>query len=301
MKVTMFHMAVACAAMLTPMNLTAQDTEATQVALVDGSGADERINQAKRLRMLSQRVAAEACYVAGDIDGDYARETLANANDEIDQILAALENGDPRLGIIGAEERPRTIDALAKFRAAWMPMEDATAAVLDGDASKLDVAYQNALAVLDATEGVYGEIIKQYVNPAEVVQADQFLLDLAGRQQVLLKAVSREACMAEVGHTPAESIAALDEAMKSFLTTAEALRHGMPALGVRPPPTPEIADALDAVQARWMAAAPALQAVVSGNHADRDALALVHKELIRAATMMDQVVDMYQEASQQAL
>lgn len=301
MKVSAFHIVIACAALFAPTTLTAQEAELTDVALVDNVGADARIAKAGRLKMLSQRVAAEACYVAGDIDSAYARETLQNATDEIDQILAALENGDSRMGIIGAETRPRTIDALAQFRAAWMPMESATDALLAGDADKLDAAYENSLLVLNATEGVYQEIKTQYVNNAEVVQADQFLLDLAGRQQVLLKAISREACMAEVGQSPADSISALDDATKSFLTTAEALRHGMPALGVRPPPTPEIADALDAVQARWLAAAPIVQAVISGDHADHDALAMVHKELIRAATMMDQVVDMYQKATQQAL
>lgn len=303
MTFTALTRAVVCAAALAPFALLAEEAVITEAALIEGVGGDERMAQVARLTMLSQRVPAAACRVTSGIDADRAHDVLAAAIRDFDTILDALQHGDRSMNIIGPEERPKTLAALEDMRAAWAVMRaaaDRAEAGQEGVAPLIEV-YQQGPTVLKLAESLAAQVTTQYANPAERVQADAFLVELSGRQRVLLQAMAKDMCMTQLGQGGADAPAALQASVQTFASTAEALRHGMPALGVRKPPTPEIADGLDAAFERWQAARPVLDTVLEGEAVETDVLAKAYVDLDRAVTTMDQVIALYAEAVQQAL
>lgn len=227
-------------------------------------GASERIDLSGRLHMLSQRIAASTCSLEAGVEPSISKGIIAGSAAEMDRIMNALKNGNPLMKIIGAETDPRVLNSIAKVSDNWTPVR----AVL----SDMHANGENArgLSLVEAWNEPYfddasllvSEISAQYSNPADLLQRDAILVDLAGRQRMRTQMMLKQACETWMGRSdPAELIATVGV----FERTLDALLNGADSVGIAPAPTPAIATSLQAVEADWVQIKPVMASIIQGS------------------------------------
>ena len=244
----------------------AQSANVTQVALEESQGAKSRVNKASRLRMLSQKIPAAACRLAKGIDTDATAAHLQNAAAEFEQILNGLENGDAELGFPDAETDRRTLAAIADLRATWTPFHEATLALLAGNAQEADLELtltQND-AVLSAAKLLVRKVVKAHSTPGAMLQSDLMVIDIAGRQRMLLQKMSKSTCLQTSKFASEGTSGELVETAQIFDASLEALRFGMASVGIAPPTSAEVSAALDVVAKDWSQLKPKVENIIAG-------------------------------------
>lgn len=270
----------------------------TQVAFEENDGGPARINFSGKLRMLSQMIPAAACQAAGGYDPEYALGILGGATSEFDRIINALEFGDVDLGIPTDEQRRLTLAAIQDVRDNFVPIHALADDTIAGSVSdqQLGDALPHSMQLLGAAKSLVVEEVAQYSNPADMVQAESFLIDMAGRQRMLIQMMSKTACLAMTDYSADASRDGLASTMNTFGTTLGALQSGMESVGIRKPPTPAIEQGLAGVAEEWNAVQPFLNDVLEGNAIDDAAAADAFKALNTMMRNMNTVVGMYSDA-----
>jgi hypothetical protein len=280
--------------------LLAKDIPAQTIEpYIQDDGSSERIALSGKLRMLGQRVVAASCFLQSGIATDDSRAVLAAASTEFMTITDALEFGDANLGIIGAEDRRRTLAGISKLRELWDPIAVLASKVESGTGNMDDVAeiaVQSA-PLLDLTKRLVVQISGQYANQTTILQQDVLAIDIAGRQRMLAQRVSKNICLDAAGINVAVSQPELASAASDFEASLMALRHGMQQAGIRTPPNKVIEDGLDAVIANWAIVSPLVQDVGTGGTLDEQQLETVFYTSNALTGGMNAVVGMYSDAS----
>lgn len=246
--------------------------ELVQAQLVEDIGAAERVEAADILRTMTQEVAAAACFLYTGIDTAESQRLMIEGRDKFNKNLDALLYGNTELNIIGGETRRKTIVFLEEIRDYWAPMSGAATALAadPDDSAAVGIIKANNVPLHDLTETLVSDIAGQYSNPAELLQADALLLDIVGRQGMLTQKISKNACKVWNGEELARSTSELTGAMQMFETSLGALLHGMPDVGVKAAPTPEIASALEGVLTDWSTTRPVIDTLLSAGAIDPD-------------------------------
>ena len=282
-----------------PGTAPAQQANASSGSELTDVGAQERISFSDKLGMLSQHIPTAGCHLAKGIAAEGSLRMLASAVTEFDSILTALEFGDPSLNINGPEERRRTIAEIQNVRETWMPLKAAAEAMVAGDTSdeNLQVILDENMKVLNASQNLVSEITAQYSNPADLVQADGFLISIVGRQRMLTQTISKESCVLTSSQVTPETAELLSGAIATFGNSLIALRDGMPSVGVRRPPTAEISDGLEVATTQWDAVVPTLNAVLDGSEINNETAARKFRDLNMLMVTMNGVTGMYAAAT----
>jgi len=243
--------------------------------LVEDIGAAERIGAADALRTIAQEATASACFLFHGVDPEASRAVLRDARKKFRRNYDAILLGNPAMNIIGREERLRTLTLLQELEAAWGNvdplLEDLLAQPEDADALKSVRA--ESVAVFDATDHLVVQIAGQYSNPVELIQRDAVLIDISGRQARLMQEIAGHACAIWESENSALAKEALRSTMGTFNQSLTGLRHGLPALGLKPAPTQEIADKLDRVIDAWGETRGLLDTLLAGKIFSEDARA----------------------------
>jgi len=271
----------------------------TPVQFVQDNGASERINFSGKLRMLSQKIVATSCYAQAGIAPEMSRASLSATTTEFAQILNALEFGNPDLGILGAEDRRRTLAGINKIKELWTPIAVLAAKVEVGTGTLDDVsaiAAQSA-PLLDIAERLVVQISGQYTGQTTVLQTDVFTIDIAGRQRMLAQRISKNICLISAGIDAQSSQAELASAAQDFENALFALRDGMPAAGIVPPPTQAITDGLALVVENWSLASPIVADAFAGFTLDAEKLGIAFQTGNLMTGDMNTVVGLYSDAS----
>ena len=297
----------ACAAFLGALSLSvpatvglaqsASDTTIYLAELSDDSGASARIELSGELRMLSQRTVAAACYTQFGIDTETTLEALNGAVGETSQILEALAFGNRDMGIPYEENRLKTQVGLGKLMESWIPQAELAIEIASGNGTPemlADLASQSR-PHLDFANVMVAEIAGQYSLPGELLQSDALVIDIAGRQRMLAQQIAKDACLVANDVNAETARAELDSAIEMFDTSLYALFLGMPAAGIQPPRTPEIAASLQTVINRWEALKPMLTEAANGG--DAAMLATIFAETDALTADMTAVVDLYTDAA----
>ncbi len=284
----------------TAIPVLAQTTEQSQISPADQENAQERINLSGKLRMLSQRIPSAACHLSRNIDTDSSSALLLGATVEFEKILTALEFGDTELNIQNAETRRKTLVRIQELRETWEPLKAAVDAVIGGAASDAEFSHILAenLPVLGAAQLLVEELVKQYSNPNAVTRASLMLIDISGRQRMLTQKVSKETCILGGANTTPDTVSDIEGTIRIFEASLEALRFGMPAVGVGPPPNAEISAGLDGVLTDWKSVKPLLTEVLGGGELSDDDNILKFQQLNITMANMNAVVGMYGAATQ---
>jgi len=230
------------------------------------NSAKERINYSGRLRMLSQRIPSAACHYASGVDAETTLAILVSASNEFETILDALENGNMELNIRSAETRQKTLHRLSEVRDAWAPMKAAVENLSAGDAPEENLQFilDKNMEVLGTAVVLVGELVKQYANPNAATQADLMLVDISGRQRMLTQKMSKEACILASGTSTPEAVKNLQGTMQIFEASLNALKFGLPDVGIQPPPSDVISDGLETVSEDWSDVKELLEATLEG-------------------------------------
>jgi hypothetical protein len=265
-------------------------------------GGNQRINYSGKLRMLSQRMPAAACVVAYSGNSDTAVQALGAASVEFGKILVALRDGDPDMGIIGAEKRRDTLAKLDEIKTRWEPFHAAINDILAGKNVDVSIKYlsENNMALLGAAKALVTEESAEYSNPAELTQADALLIDFAGRQRMLTQKIAKESCGIETGNASLGTMDNMKETVSMFEMTLNALRDGMPAAGVKAPPTDEIHNSLLAATDRWNKARMLLESVTGEGAIGSDTQAQIFDLLTNELKEMNAITGLYAAYSKTA-
>lgn len=298
-------MAVMAAALTLPAH-AAQDVPVKPInktQFIEDAGGAERINFSGKLRMLSQRIPAAACNLTAGVDPEKSKAVLKSATLEFEKIIYGLEHGDETLGIHGAEERRKTLAAIAALHTEWdIVDEDAHKMYESGATAELneDIADHN-LAVLEGAKLLASEINGQYSDPTAVVQSDALRIDIAGRQRMLTQKMSKEACYILSGINAEASKKAISGTANLFDVSLNALTNGMPEAGIKASDDPNIAAGLAKVAAGWNLLKGHLAELEAGNTWDIETRAEVFHTFNSTMAEMNKVVGMYADASKLGL
>lgn len=281
--------AIVCAGMLATLASNAQANENAQKVSANVTaniwkdiGASERIDLSGRLHMLSQRIAASTCSLEAGVEPSISKGIMAGSADEMDRIMNALTNGNPLMKIIGAEDDPRVMNSIAQVNNNWQPVRK----VIDEMHTRGE--NPNGLAKVEAWNEPYfeyasllvSEISAEYANPADLLQRDAILVDLAGRQRMRTQMMLKQACETWMGRAdPSE----LTETIGVFERTLNALLNGAADVGISKAPTPALEAALLAVQEDWAQIKPTMASITQGAdlpEAGRTSLYLSLNELL---------------------
>jgi len=285
--------------------LSAQNTQQASAAdgvpiqLVDTAGGHQRIESARKLRMLSQHIPAAACNLNA---GVAAKDSLAKLEDAIaayDQILAALKFGDARLGIVGAEDRVRTLNVIEEIHMFLDPMEAAVANNAPGIISDetIQILADQNMNLMSSSKLLVSEMSGQYRSALAPAKSDALAIDIASRQRMLAQKMSKEVCFVLSGVNATTSLEVLGNTMNTFEVSLDALRRGMESVGVQAAPNPEIAAGLDLVQAHWDAISGPINTVATGGTVDASTREMIVLGLNNTMADMNRVVSMYTDAS----
>lgn len=233
-------------------------------------GDQMRITVANELRTYARQLPAAACHLQEEIETEASAQKLASTVAEYDLFLSTLRNGNADFGIPEPEERRKTLAAIDAVEAAWLPTRANATAIIDNGPDEELVAnlVSQSDDLLFAAELLAVEVARQYTNSAQLVQADAFLLELAGRQRTFIQEMEIKSCMIRLGLAQDMSKDILSSTVQSFGATLDALRNGLATAGVRPPPTPTIAAGLDRIHDDWQILEPKLQQVLAGEELD---------------------------------
>lgn len=261
----------------------------------DETGSAERIQSAEYLRIYSQEVAAAACFLYNDIEASVSAALLMETIEGFDLHIDALLNGNTTLGIIGGEERRKTIVELEATRETWTPISEAAKSLLDDprDTEAVTIIKSENSTLFEMTDLLVSNLESEYSNPTEIIQADVLAIEIVGRQAMMSQKIAKYACQVYSGDASQEVLSGLDESIGIYEASLSALIEGMPEVGIRPAPTPEIEAALLLVQADWSETRPALEALLSGNTLSRTQLVELYRHLVTEMYELEQIGEAY--------
>ncbi|EBA13406.1 type IV pili methyl-accepting chemotaxis transducer N-terminal domain-containing protein [Roseobacter sp. CCS2] len=200
------------------------DSTQTQAEFVTDTGAGARINLSGKLRMLSQRIPASACYLQAGISTDDTGAMLVSAQEEFALITDALQNGNPDLGVFGAEPRRKTLLGIERLRGLWNPVSTGADQVAAGNGSQQIVQQiaTDSAPLLELARKLVTVISTEYSNPGDLLVRDTLAIDIAGRQRMLAQRISKNVCLFSVGLGSDAVLAELESAATTFYAS---LRH----------------------------------------------------------------------------
>ena len=277
------------------------ETGATN-SIVENEGGNQRINSSGKLRMLSQRIPAAACVATYSGNSETAIQALSASSAEFGKILNALTEGDPEMGIVGAEHKRRTLAKLDEIKALWEPFNAAVNDILAGKNTEASMKYlsENNMALLGAAKALVTEETAEYANPYEMTAENALLIDFAGRQRMLTQKIAKESCGVETGNASLGSVDDMKSTVSMFEMTLGALRDGMPAAGVKAPPTEEIHNSLVASTEHWTETKTLLESVTGKGSIGSEKQDQLFDLLTQGLKEMNTITGLYTEYSKSA-
>ena len=220
---------------------------------LEDNGAKARISRSAALRSLTEAVASASCRVSAGMNTETATAELGKTAEDFSAIVAGLINGDPALGMPGAESRARMLSSLDATASAWEPIKVAASNLANGTGSAADAqtVREGYAALFTQTEQTAADIAGQYADPQSLLQSDATVLNFAIRQRALAYRMTRAMCELATGTASDGTRDELAQTVDLFEKTLIALRDGFPAAGINPPPNEVIADNLSATLELW--------------------------------------------------
>lgn len=268
-----------------------------QVSFVEDTGDVQRISSAKSLRTYSQKIPAIACFLHLGINVSDNRALLEKARAGFDRKLSALRNGDADMGIIGGEERKKTLVRIDNVDAFWSMMNGAVDALISDSTDMSAVAQVKGsyIEFFELTDLLVTEVSGQYANPSVLDKSQAMRLNVVGRSATMTQKIAKNACMIAVYPEDDVFKERLSEAAGIYELSLTALLNGMPELGIQPAPTPEIADALVGLQSDWADMKYKIETLLSGEALSDDAKGELFKLVLKDMAKIDELVVAYEE------
>ena len=247
---------LSCAALLAMTTGGAVVLPTVTVAQEQASeGGKARVSRSGNLRSLTEAVASASCRLNGQIDPAQSQADLAKAKDDFSAIVSGLINGNPALGMPGAERSPRMLASLEATANLWAPLKAAAENMVagTGSAADADLIRTSHAALFSQTEQTAADVAGRYADPQALLQSDATVINFAIRQLALAHRMTRNMCELATGTGSDATVQELTETADFFDRTLIALRDGFPAAGINPPPTDVISANLSETFTQWRA------------------------------------------------
>lgn len=270
---------------------------------VTDDGAAEHLVVTSKLMQLSQRIPAAACYEHFQIEKEQNAAFIGKGVALFDQILVGLEHGDPSLGLMKPETDKHVLEDLAAIHAVWDPLHTKLEKIAAGSTSDADILLLHDISkeLVDLTMALMADVTAEYADPTVLVMGDAMQLDFAGRMPMMAQKMSKDLCMAMGNLKTDEVLADIAKTSEVFENTAAALRDGMPAVGLRAPKDPAIANAISDALNDWAAVAPVFDALVAGETLTKETETQVYFAMNDLTEKLDAIEQMFGESSKMEL
>eukprot|EP00435_Cladocopium_sp_Y103_P024050 s1268_g5.t2 len=193
------------------------------------------LNVAGAQRALSQKIAKNFFLVALAIRVEESKAAMMNAIAKFDNTLYAMINGDENLNII-ASPKQDVSDALEATRILWLPlkslMTEKVETMASGVVDMVDIVHvveQSELLRISSQAVV--DAWGQAASTAGA-QLNGLLVDIAGRQRMLIQRMCKEALIIALGVSISETRATLTSVASLFEETQDGLVFGISAVGI---------------------------------------------------------------------
>lgn len=292
-KTVCLALAVAAAPAVQVMTATPASAQAIDASLYNGGKA--RVNRSASLRTLTEAVASASCRANAGIGAEVAQADLVTLGQDFDRIMDGLTNGSAALGMPGAEERARTLEALTQTAALWEPLGAAAANLASGSGSGADAATiaDGYRSLFEQTEILAAVVSGQYSDPQQLLQSDATVLNFAVRQRALAYAMTRAMCELATGSATPTTLEELQTAVNLFQQTLLALRDGFPAAGINPPPNDAVLNSIQTTLALWEGQRAIFDAAIAGQTPSTDDV-IASADLSKALSMaMNNTITLY--------
>lgn len=282
---------------------TLPSTAIAQSTFIEEIGASERINYSGKLRMLSQRIPAAACYANAGIQTEKSAPMLAAATAEFDLIINGLEFGEDSLGIKGEETDRKVLIDVAKVNEVWDPLHADILQIIDNGNSDDAVRHLADVSapLLANAKALVSVLVGEYSDPTALLQSDAMTIDIAGRQRMLAQRMSKNVCLASSGVNPDLAKTELAAAREMYQASVNALRYGLPTAGINAPTDAGVVAALDNVLETWDGIQPALDSVMAGETLDDATMGEVFLTMNSLTGQMNTLVGTYNDLSKLGL
>lgn len=265
------------------------------VSFVEDNGAAEHMVYAAKLRLLSQRIPATACFEHVEIEAETNAALLRTTSQYFNRILAGQEFGDTELGLMTPETDPTILHDLQAIRAVWEPIQGLIEKIARGDSTDAEIIAlsQTGAELVTLTSKLSSDTMAEYADPTVLLQADALTLEIAGRLPMMAQRLAKDMCMALGGLTVDAALAEMAETRALFETTLDALLYGMPALGLTPAEDPDIQKSLLRAQTDWAAVSPVFDALASGAALSKEEETETYHVMNALTDQLDRVQLMY--------
>lgn len=208
----------------------------------------QKINVAGRQRMLTQRIAASACFARLGIEKKVQSDTLQSARTLFEKSLNALSAGNSELGIF-AEQDPKVLGELESVRSLWAQFGELIDGSSNGDRNATEQLITASLPILGQSNRVVKALVASRGAGGTMSPELARTVDVAGRQRMLSQKIAKASCAALSGIFPKKSREELELAVMEFETAMVGLAFG--GDGLVPAPSQKIAFQLEIVQEIW--------------------------------------------------
>lgn len=266
-----------------------------RASFAEDTGNAERIEAAEFIRTYTQEAVAAACFLHHDVDPDLSRSLLEDARTGFEKHIDALLNGNEEMGIIGGETRKKTIVGLNKIAETWAPVANAIDALTadPSDVSALENIKAADARLFKMSDKLVSVIETSYSNPAEVMQSDVMTIEIVGRQAMMSQKIAKYACKIYSGNASEEVMTKMSRAIDIYERSLQALIHGLPELGIRPAPTPEIDAKLSAVLSEWNAVRPQIETMIAEASVERDVVIDLFRHMSKEMKQLEDITHDY--------
>ena len=289
--------------MMATASHAAADAKVMDAGFIEDVGASERINFSGKLRMLSQRIPAAACFAHAKIETDTSAALLKAATAEFDLIIKGLEFGEESLGIRGAETDRKVLIDINKLHTHWEPLHSEIADIIANGGSDEEVIHiaRSSHEVLSVAKHLVSVLVGEYSDPTALLQTDAMTIDIAGRQRMLAQRISKNMCLVMSGFDTERAQKELGNARQIYDASLNALRFGMPEAGIAAVESTEIIAKLDSVLALWTKVQPILDRGQAGENLGTDEMADLFHSMNSLTGQMNEIVGMYNTKSKLGL
>ncbi|MEM9344358.1 MAG: type IV pili methyl-accepting chemotaxis transducer N-terminal domain-containing protein [Pseudomonadota bacterium] len=289
MRLTHYVTSIALAAAMPLM--TPHPSAAAITAEQDGAA---KINISGRQRMLTQRMAAAACFIAIGVQPDEQTGVLTQARDLYANSLAGLASGNADMGML-LETDEQVLAEIKRVGSLWKDFSLQVEISLNGDPSAALVLMELSVPILQQSDRVVKALVASRGASGGLSPEMARTIDLAGRQRMLSQRIAKSACAMQGAMFPELAAEELTVAKQEFDAALIALEAGTD--GVVAPPTPEIAAQLEIVRTHWGVVQGPLDEILGGALLSADEMAAIADKTSELLREMNKAVGMYEASS----
>ncbi|MEN8837561.1 MAG: type IV pili methyl-accepting chemotaxis transducer N-terminal domain-containing protein [Celeribacter marinus] len=207
-----------------------------------------RIDLAGRQRMLTQRMARAACFIANEVDVQNNKQILLASRSLFGNSLRQLKMGGGPDGFL-QETNEEALDDIASIEKIWFKMQrEVTQFTKPGAVGLDDLLKFSDISTELLTASNYLVITLQGKAEDEGAVIDPVvahLINVAGRQRMLVQKIGKEACLLqmerkETGASQQLDTSTFNETMMVFHQSAFGLAFGSQKQNLPPAPTADI-------------------------------------------------------------